>query len=233
MMKLLAAAVIGLLAMPAAAGPCRRVLGLDPEILTPANATIDQLGGILVIAAESLRADAPFTDMSVQPYDFRGGGHTTRAKVTALAPGLALYRPDGRAAEVDLLDAPNHAALHVTYRPIPVRDAPAAPAPVVTAISYTTNVPRFRTEQTVATLAAAPPPGTVAIVVYDAKDRPRSYALIDDPTRTSFEVYFRDRCKAEVPGTTPTRGGDKVTLAWVDATGHRSVRSAVTTVGTP
>ena len=86
------AVLVAIMTTTATAGPCL-VHGLDPEIVTPAGTTIDQFGGVVIIATESLRKDAPHADVAVQPYEFRSGKLREKANVTELAPGLAIYAP--------------------------------------------------------------------------------------------------------------------------------------------
>lgn len=233
MTRALVAAVVALAVSPAAAGPCL-VDGIAPMILTPAGATIDQFGGIVVAALSSSMHRDQHADVSAQPWKLQRDGTRTKAKVTKLAPGLALYAaPDhgqGIGAKVTLEDSPDHAAVEVVLGFMNTRDMPMDPAPQVTALTHTKEdrMPLLSTEATVATLKAPPPPGTVALLVYDARPKgklARSFVLVTDPKATTITIYGRHKCEAEVPGTVPTRSGHTVRLAWVDAEGHISLLS--------
>lgn len=235
MSRVLAAAVLLAIATPAVAGPCL-VHGLDPMIVTPAGTDVDQFGGIVVVATESLRKDAPHANVAVQPYELVSGQKRGKAVVTELAPGLAIYAPpQGITGSVDLEDTKGHSAIRVKFYFRPVRDLPTSPAPEVVSIKHTTNVPMFRTESTSATLKAAPPADAVALLVREAGSTAklaRSWVLVRDVKGTRIEIYMRDRCRPEVPGTIATRTGDRVELAWVDAAGRVSMWSAPVTVTT-
>ncbi|CAN5922560.1 hypothetical protein BH11MYX3_BH11MYX3_08690 [soil metagenome] len=221
-------AALGLLcgASTASAGPCL-VPGLSPEALTPGDAAIDQLGGVVIAAVPD--AGGISTDPVVQPWEFVEGTARTTAKVTRLAPGLAIYAPKRGGERLGLEDAKGHTVVAVSYRFQQLDDMPMDEAPRPTGILHTRKVPRFRSESTIATLSSPPPAGTVALIVRDARSQSgqaRSFVQITDPTTTSVEIYLRDRCRPEVPKTIATRAGDRVKLAWVDAEGHVSLWSA-------
>ena len=63
--------------------------------------------------------------------------------------------------------------------------------------------------------------------IIQAMDKPlaRGFVLVTDPKATTFTIYGRHRCEAQVPGTVATGAGDTVRLAWVDAEGHVSIPS--------
>ena len=94
----------------------------------------------------------------------------------------------------------------MSYTHRAVRDLPTDPAPVPTAIVHTTKVPMFRSESTFVTLKSAPPANAVALLVRESSSTAavaRSWVLVRDVKQTTIEIYFRDRCRAEVPGTVP------------------------------
>ena len=101
-MKIALVAVLAVFA-PAVAGPCL-VPGLVPLVRTPQGATIDQFGGV-VVAAVSFRGGGT-TDPVVQKWEFVEGKKRAKARVTLLAPGLAVYAPIGPVQELDLEDKP-------------------------------------------------------------------------------------------------------------------------------
>lgn len=230
MKSALAVAVVAALATPAVAGPCL-VDGLAPQIMTPSGSVIDQYGGIVVAAVST--SIEPHRNNHADPsaqssWQFRVAAVRTKAKITQLAPGLALYAPAqlGIGTKVALEDTKDHTAVEVELGFMATDDMPMDDAPKVTAITHTTHGPMLREEQTVATLSAPPPAGTVALLVYDGKgDRKlaRSFVLVPDLQATSITIYGHHRCEAEVPGTVATRAGATVRLAWVDAEGHVSI----------
>lgn len=233
---LLGVLVTGLVASPAAAGPCL-VDGLAPLILTPGGSTIDQHGGVVVAAVSSSMHQEQRRDVSAEPWEFRKGKSRSETKIKRLAPGLALHSPDAKLAgmgdKVALEDSKDHAAVEVVVGFMVTDDMPMDEAPRVVSITQATSAPMLRTPATVATLKAPPPAGTVALLVYDAKmDKPmaRGFVRVEDLKATTFAIYARHRCEAEVPKTVPTGAGDKVRLAWVDAEGHVSIPSDPVTV---
>ncbi len=229
-MRALVTLALAIIAKPAAAGPCL-VDGLAPQILTPNGATIDQFGGVVVAAVSSGQHTANRADPSAQAWQFKIGTKRSTAKITKLAPGLALHVPAKHdvGTKAALEDTKDHTAVEVVLGFMDTDDMPMDPAPEVTAVTYTkeANMPMLHTEAAVATLKTPPPAGTVALLVYDAKPKKlaRSFVLVTDPTATTIKIYGRHRCEAEVPGTVPTRTGTTVRLAWVDAEGHVSMLS--------
>jgi len=230
-----AALVVAALMTPAAAGPCL-VDGLAPQVITPSGSVIDQYGGVVVAAVSTPMQ--PGADPSAQSsWRFRVGTKRRKTKITKLAPGLALYalsaHEHGLGVRMALEDTKDHTAVEVELGFMATRAMPVDPAPKVTAITHTTNGPMMRESQTVATLSAPPPAGTVALLVYSGKgDRKlaRSFVLVPDLKTTSLTIYGHHRCEAEVPGTVPTHAGETVRLAWVDAGGHVSLLTEPITV---
>lgn len=220
-----ALALVALLAAPASAGPCL-VPGLVPLVKTPGGATIDQFGGVVVVAVAFQGGVSK--DPVVQPWEFVEGKRRKKARVTLLAPGLAVYAPNAPDKELDLEDTPGHSAVRVKFQFTNTDDMPVDAAPRPTAIVQAKQRPMFRTGSVVATLAEAPPAGTIAVLVRasgSTAKAARSWQEVRDPKSTRVEIYMRDRCEPEIPGTVATKAGDKVELAWVDSEGHVSLWS--------
>jgi hypothetical protein len=225
-------AVVGLVAaaVPAQAGPCKyhHDLGFLPAVLTPDHATLDPGGGV-VVAAESVRLDrAVDGDPTLQDWRFSDGAHDVVGKRTVIAPGLIATAPVGLG---DTLVFENPDGSHVRKIRYHATVDRALPAPQVESVIYSnTHLGIMLRELTTAKLAAAAPAGAVALVVY-AGNTPRSWVAIDDAQRLDVSVYAVDDCVRQIPGTIPTRAGDRITLAWVDKTGHVSAHTATMVVG--
>ncbi|HEY1555065.1 MAG TPA: hypothetical protein VGF94_09555 [Kofleriaceae bacterium] len=220
-----AALALVAIAWPAHAGPCRQFqdLGFLPDVLTPDGATLDARGGV-VIAAESVRLQRAIdTDASLQDWRFGAGGKHELGKRAVIAPGLVVVAPTVLAADLELENADSSPALGVHYR----ADAKVSPlaAPKLTMVTYRDhNLGSMTSELTVAKLSAAPPSGAVALVAY-AGDTPRSWAAISTADGDELTLYAVDHCVLQIPGTIATRAGDRITLAWLDDTGHLGART--------
>jgi len=199
MIRALAAVLVAVAAGPAAAGPCL-VDGLAPQIMTPTGSTIDQHGGVVVAAVSSFMHGEQHRDVSAEAWEFRKGKARSKTVIKRLAPGLALHSPNKKLAtmgdKVALEDAKNHTALEITVSFMVTDDMPMDETPRVESI-------------------------------IQAMDKPlaRGFVLVTDPKATTFTIYGRHRCEAQVPGTVATGAGDTVRLAWVDAEGHVSIPS--------
>jgi hypothetical protein len=221
----LALCSIAVAGLPASAGPCRQFqdLGFLPDVLTPEGSTLDSRGGV-VVAAESVRLErAGWDDPSVQNWRFGAAGKHELGKRTVIAPGLVVVAPTVFADDLVFENTDGSPARGVHFR----ADAKLAPlaAPKVTTVTYRDKgLGIMTTELTVAKLAAAPPAGAVALVVY-AGDTPRSWSPIESSTVDEVTLYAVDHCVLQLPGTIATRAGDRITLAWLDETGHVSPRT--------
>jgi hypothetical protein len=217
-----------LLLAPASAlgGPCKyhHDVGFVPDVLTPDGATLDQTGGA-VVAAESVMLDRAVLD-DPTPQDWRFD-HAVATR-TVIAPGLVVVRPATATAELELENPDGSPIRKLHYRAS--KDAASLAAPKVDAVTFRDHgLGVMLREITIAKLPAVPPAGVVALVVY-AGDRARSWAAITDPAAREVTLYAVDDCVQQIPGTIATRAGDRITLAWLDATGHLSARSSAITV---
>jgi hypothetical protein len=73
-------------------------------------------------------------------------------------------------------------------------------------------------------LAVAPPSSAIAIVLLDEAAKPKSWKLLTDG-QTTVPVYTVGGCIALPNGTRPTKPGDLVQVAFVDAAGRMSAVS--------
>jgi hypothetical protein len=222
-----------LAADPAIAGPCKfhHDLGFLPLLLTAEGARIDQHGGVVVAAISTRLERATFVDPTQQDWLFGNGAQHVKVVRTVIAPGLTVHAPALTSPELVFEDQSQHAMIKVHYQP--TTDATVLAAPKVDAVTFSDrNLGVMLRAITIAKLGAAPPPGAVALVVFGG-DKPRSWARIEDRSRLDITVYADDDCELRIPGTIATRTGDRVSLAWLDATGHLSARSPVITAITP
>jgi hypothetical protein len=67
------------------------------------------------------------------------------------------------------------------------------------------------------------PAHAVALVIY-VGDTARSW--VQTKGALELAVFMDDDCTMNIPGTSATKTGEVATLAWLDDTGHVSVRSA-------
>jgi hypothetical protein len=220
-MPRLALALVALLAVPAAAGPCLEP-GLLPIVISPQGATIDQFGGV-VVAAVPFRQGGN-ADPVVQPWEFVEGKKRSKPKVTVIATGLAVYAPKAPEQALELQDKSGRAVGRVTFQFQNTDDMPVDSAPRPTAVVQAKKPPMSSNETVTATLAEAPPAGTIAVLVRAAggKAKARSWNRLYDIKTTKVVIYAYDRCEPVIPGTVGTKAGDKIELAWLDAEGHVS-----------
>jgi len=195
---------------------------LRPSIVTSAPIVA---GGGIVVATVQARYDETDEGDAVQPtWRLDLGGTQSAPKIDVLAPGLAVYRVPSTAGAASLV-----AGKTVLTEVTTSKDKPAAlAAPTITSIVHTRTLGRRASAFTTVTLAAAPPAGMVALVLADAKGKPRSFGLVDGSTEVT--VYAHHRCGVVPNNTVESRPGDKVTLFWVDQSGRLSPASKVVTI---
>jgi hypothetical protein len=218
-------AAVGLAASPAAAGPCLEP-GLLPMVISPLGATIDQFGGV-VVAAVPFRGGED-KDPVVQPWEFVEGKQRTKAKVTVLAPGLAVYAPQKPQAELVLEAKVGRTVGRVKFQFQNTDDMPVDAAPRPTLVVQAKQSPMSSDVTVTASLAEAPPAGTIAVLVRSAGSKTataRSWNRLYDIKTKTIKVYDYNRCEPVIPGTVATKAGDKIELAWLDAEGHVSLWS--------
>lgn len=212
------------------------VLGLAPLLLHPARAdagacAIPPPRAELVTGADATLAPdgalvAVFDDPAHAPaWTLRGGVKPTP---TALAPGLIALALPASAGWITLYGADGKPLVRVQRAAQAVK--PLA-APEVAAVEYRASQGRRGTSvAVVVSLKAAPPAGAVALVALGDQGA-RSWQRSDaDPASKEIVIYRSGSCVTSPSGTIATNAGDKLQLAWVDASGRLSAKSAAITV---
>lgn len=229
----IAVAVAVIVPVSVSAGPCKefRDVGFVPAVLTPDGATLDQAGGVVVAAEGTRLQNASPQDPTPQDWRFAAGKDDAVGTRTVIAPGLVVVKPAKTAADLAFENADRSHVRDLHYKET---RTPATPvAPVVDSVTYSNHdLPLMTRELTMAKLHDPPPAGAVALVVY-AGDKPSSWLQITDEIAKirDLPVWGSADCTNDIPGTIATRAGDKISLAWLDATGHLSPKSNVITVG--
>jgi len=195
---------------------------LRPDVLT----TQASIGGGIVVAAESAPYDVADEGDAVQPtWKLEVGGVTSTPKIDVLAPGLAVYRLPAAAGDATLLDGTKVIAKVTTIRTQPVQLL----APKVKGVRHEKRLGRRASAYTRVALDGAPPDGVVALVLADAKGKPRSFGVVTAGEK-EITVYAHPRCGVVPNDTVESKPGDRVTLFWVDASGRTSPVSKPVTV---
>lgn len=209
------ALVLLVLLVPAHAAADCALVGLVPKVLTKPDATLAADGGIVVGAVPEDRGPLDDGDVVVQPaWKFVVPKGTITPAITALAPGLAVYR-----ASTDTLVLQN-AKAETLAKATRTSETPAKlAAPAVKSIKYDAPLSRRSIQRVEVTLAGTPPPGVIALVLADAKGTPRSWG---PAVGGVFYPYLQRDCLVLPNGTVPSKKGDKVTLFWVDEHGRTS-----------
>lgn len=205
----------------ASAGECapRR---LSPRIVTANKATIPPGGGLLV--AEGMN-EGPVTAESgaIKTWRFVDGKRRSAPKQRTIAPGLYV---------LDVVGSRLDNSVGGTIRTFTKGTAaPAAlPAPSAKSIEEA-RVRAGNRIQTYVTVTLAKAPTTDLFLVVRDKDGKvaRSFAAVKAGETTAI-IYTAGECTVLPDGTQVIQAGDKLTLAWVDATGIASPSSAAITV---
>ncbi len=207
-----------------AAAECK-VVDFRPNILTPATTNLGPHGGVVIAELEFGGRRAIETKPAT--WRFRTGSHTAPATVTTIAPGLTVYTPPIRDASVVLEDGDHKVLVSVTA--VGSKTAELA-APVVTHVKFSKSHERHRSENAWVELAGDPPDGAVALVVFDKAGKPRSFGSVATHAK-QVTIYSASDCGGPVAGTIASQAGDEIRLAWLDAHGALSKRTAPIRVG--
>jgi hypothetical protein len=166
-------------------------------------------------------------DAAVQSgWRFRIDGAVQAPKIETLAPGLAVYRPPGKATRAQLEDGGKTVLVKVGFG----QDKPLAlAAPKVKTITHRAARGRRPFARIEVELGEAVPPGAVAIVLADAKGTPRSWGRVDAGNARAVALD-RTRCSVLPNGTVESAPGDKVMVFWVDRGGRRSPASSAVAI---
>lgn len=204
------------------AGACAR-----PEIstraLTKPGAELAKGGGVVVAMEDAAKAPAMTFGKSA-------------ATKAVLGAGLVVYTPPAGTGAVALQwKGKDLVALKRGG------DAKVVDAPKVASITYSSNTGRRGTYVGVAVdVTGGIPPGVVAVAVYDDKGKLRSWGDASnypppEPGVKSqlISVYASGSCVVQPNGFVPSAIDDKVQVAYIDASGRISAKTAVTVKAAP
>lgn len=225
MRPLLAALLVCALA-PAAEAKCA-VMGLKPSVLTPTGATVAPDGGLVVGAIDADDDALDAGDPATQPgWRLRLGSRVASPTLVPLAPGLVLYKLPVDAKDAQLIDDKR-----ATIGSVTVGAQPTLGAPKIKRISHESQLGRRPFARVTVELAGPAPDGAIAIVLADAKGKPRSWGTIATKGKSKLRGYDRSRCRVLPNETVESKPGERITVFWIDASGRKSPLSAVTVVG--
>ena len=196
--------------------------GLSPKVLTAPNTTFDGSsdGGILVAAVPEEHGKLDKGDAALQP-TWRFKGRKAAPVVHSIAPGLASIQTmeDG-----ELVDGSGKSL--VTVRVVITKKLMwIPPPPVIKAVRHNGDMRGYHGSEHVTVEFADPMPmGTVAVILLDAKGKPKSWGFARSPTLV--EVYTSGDCIALPNGTIPSKAGDTVMVRLVDTDGRVSQPTA-------
>lgn len=207
------------------AGACAR-----PEIptraLTPAGAELAKGGGVVVAMENAARAPA---------LAFVAGGKAVGAKKTVLGAGLVVYTPAAGAGPIALRNQGKDLVAVKRGAESKVVDAPK-----VGSVLYYASTGRRGTYVSVSVeLVGKLPPGVVAIAIFDEKGALRSWGdttslgEVDPTAKLAVNVYASGSCVVQPEGFTASAVGDKIQVAYLDASGRLSGKTAATVTAAP
>lgn len=212
----------------AAAADCA-ITGLQTSVITKQDAEIVGSGGLLVAATPVMR-DTQEKSPGMQPgWRVRAGGTLIAPEIDTIAPGLFVYRVDvtRQATPIEIENEAHELVGKVIGSKAKVADYPA---PKVSKLAYSKDGSRHFFERITATLDAAPPAGTFALALADAKGKVLSWAPVIAGANTQDAFLHRD-CQVLPDGMSAARPGAMVTLFWVSTEGRISQRSQPIKVG--
>ncbi len=210
---------------------------LVPAVFTRRDTRLPADGGVLVGFA--FTTDLGQVEGRGDPSDVKWTAHDANKVIaltrTALAPGLAVLRPADSVLAFTLtnshgkdLGSFTHEARHEAAR---AQLAAPEPKSVKIVPGDPTSSHYAGTVTPTLVVAAAPPPGAVAIIMYNADlatPKPINFTQLADThdKDTTFEVYRPNtNCGAGAPSDGAVIKGAKLTFAYVDAFGRLSPQS--------
>lgn len=198
----------------------------QPKVLTASVAAPVDGGGI-VVGTQSVPYDLPEQGEALQKsWGFLTGRDISQPVTTVLAPGLVVYSAQRNTRSTGELNDGTKVIAKLTQTNDKVAKLAA---PRLVAIHQPTfGEKRYRPTTTV-TLDGTVPADAVAIVLFDAKHKARSWREV---TAGDSEVaaFARGRCEVVPNGTVESRIGDKVSVAWVDKYGRLSPKSKLVVI---
>lgn len=192
------------------------MMGLAPKVLTQPDTVLAPDGGIVVAAVSVERGSLEDGDHAVQSkWKLVAPKAAIVPTIDKLAPGLAVY--SSKNADAFELHDDNNTALVKATRSTIARGK--LDAPKVKTIKYDAPLSRRMVKRIEVVLDGPKPPGVIALVLADAKGKPKSWGLAEGAV---FYPYLQRDCLTLPNGTQPSAKGDKVTLFWVDESGRKS-----------
>ena len=217
------AALLAGLAPPAVAGPCP-VMTPEYVVITPPGTALADGGGIVVAQLLQFNGDRAPHGVDTA-WRFADG---SKPAIVALAPGLDLLVAPAGASRLD--DAKHGKVADIAH----AATAPAElAAPAVKAARRTDfRAGSHSSSTTTAELAAVPPKGALALVVFDKAGKvARSWGTLGGGT--SIAIYASGACGQPPTGLIDSPAGDEIRLAWVDTSGRLSKLSAPVAIAGP
>ena len=209
------------LATPHAADAKCAMWGLAPDVLTPSNTAITADGGIVVGALDHEDGSVDPGDTASQAgWRLRIGSRVANPTLVPIAPGLVLYKLPADAKEALLIDDKRATVGKVTVG----AKTPALAAPKIKKIKYGANSGRRPSARITVEFVGTAPDGAIALVLADAKGKPRSWGRVSGGATTAL-AFDRGRCRVLANGTIESKPGERVTAFWVDSSGRKSPAS--------
>jgi hypothetical protein len=195
--------------------------------LTAVGTEIAKGGGVVVSMEDAAKAPR---------LEFSSGAKRVRGKVRAIGAGLAVYEPPATGTWT-LLDGKRKELVTVKRATV---DGKPLDAPKVASIKYASYTGRRGTSVNLnVEITGAAPAGAIALIVFDDKGAVRSWGAAtggppDPASKTSsIQVFRSGSCVANPNGTLGSGIGDKVSLAWLDASGRLSAMTSAKVVEQP
>lgn len=207
------------------AGACAR-----PEIptraLTQPDAVLVKGGGVVVAMENAAKAPA---------LTFIAGGKKLAATKKVIGAGLVVYTPPPGTGPIRLRGAEDLVAVKRGA------DGKALDAPKVAGVTYHASTGRRGTYVSIAVeLTGGVPAGAVAVAVFDDKGAIRSWGDVSTmPPLEAGEksrqvgVYASGSCVVQPNGFAPSNVGEKIAVAFIDASGRISPKTSATVVQAP
>lgn len=210
--------------------------GLQVEIKTGSDTSLPATGAIVVAAVPTPGDLGLEGDVAVQrDWKLRVGTAPLAPEIELVAPGLALYKVPGAdqlrtPVDIELVDKAGTRKLLAKLDPTARFQRPFE-APEARRIAWSrVQKGRRALSRVTVTLERAAPAGALALVLVDAKGKPRSWGVPGGTT--TVQVFEQGRCRTLPAGTVETRPRDRVRLFWIDASGRKSALSRAFVVGT-
>ncbi|HPH69795.1 MAG TPA: hypothetical protein PLF40_28785 [Kofleriaceae bacterium] len=227
---LVALGLSSIAARPVAAAPCRPIMPVA-QLVTPKDAAVPADGGVLVSWVPGDPSDGVAT--TDKGWSIKHGKRKLSVTTAVLAPGLVRYDADGAGVQ-QFLDGDGKQLLSYTRAPAQAGAATVwAAAPEMKAIEMVRiDRQRFSTTTYTAKLTTAVPAKAVAVIVYTYDKKAKAdvalrWAKVAEGN-TSITLDWQGRsCGGMAQGTVALQPANKLSLAWVDATGRVSAHSKV------